>query len=70
MSNITKITLGDILGLMDSNRESEEMVCVVNANGQKEMCGMVCSNLWEPHEKKTVNSIEADCDNLLVWLDD
>ena len=67
---MARITLGEILDLIDANRESEEKVCVVNANGQNEMCGMVCSDLWMPHEKRIVNSIEADADNLLVWLED
>ena len=64
-------TFGEILDLLDVNRESEEIVCIMDKNGKTEMRGMACSDLWKPHEQRIVKSIQADdyCE-LNVWLDD
>ena len=64
------VTLGQLLDLIDNNRESEEMICIMNGCGKVEMRGMVCSRLWDWLEDMTVNSIGAEDGELHVWLDD
>ena len=67
MSN--KVTLGQLLDLIDNNRESEELVAIMDNNGQIQCRAMVCSVIWTGIENRTVNSIQADGELLKVWLD-
>lgn len=64
------ITLGQILDLLDNNRESEEMVEIMDCNGQAQCRAMVCSVVWQGIEDKTVNSMQADGNSLQIWLND
>ena len=64
------ITLGELLDLIDNNRESEEIVNIMDGcNGQVEIKGMVKSKLWNSLESIHVNSIQASGDELNVWLE-
>lgn len=64
------ITLGQILNLLDINRESEEMVEIMDHNGQVQCRAMVCSVVWQGIEYKTINSMMASGDCLRIWLND
>lgn len=68
--NTKGIEFGQLLDLIDCDRESEEIIKIMNSNGKPEMTGMVCGPLWEKIESRTVNSIQADQSDLLVWLND
>lgn len=65
-----KVTLRQILDLIDNSRESEEIVALMDCNGNIQCKAMVCSMIWQGIEDKTVNSIESDGSVLRVWLDD
>lgn len=67
---MSDITLGQLLDLIDNNRESEEMVEIMNHNGEVQCRAMVCSVIWDGIEDRTVNSIQADGNCLQVWLND
>ena len=67
---MSKITIGQLLDLIDSNRESEEIVYIMDNNGKVQCKAMVCSEIWDGIEDRTVNSIQAEDDVLKVWLDD
>lgn len=64
------ITLGQILDLIDNNRESEEMVEIMDHNGEVQCQAMVCSIIWQGIEDKTVNSMQASGNCLQIWLND
>ena len=64
------ITLGQILDLIDNNRESEENVEIMDHNGEVQCRAMVCSVVWQGIEDKTVNSMQAGGNCLQIWLDD
>lgn len=66
----SKITLGQILDLIDNNRESEEMVEIMDHNGNVQCSAMVCSVIWKGIEDKTVNSMMAAGNCLQIWLND
>ena len=64
------ITLGQILDLIDNTRESEEMVEIMDHDGQVQCRAMVCSVVWQGIEYKTVNSMGVSGDCLRIWLND
>lgn len=64
------ITLGQILDLLDNNRESEETVEIMDCNGYVQCRAMVCSVVWKGIEDKTVNSMQAYGNCLQIWLND
>ena len=64
------VTVGQILDLIDNNRESEEMVHILNGNGDVEVSAMVCSMIWSDIEDRSVNSMRAQGDCIEIWLDD
>ena len=64
------ITLGQILDLIDNNRESEEMVEIMDHNGEVQCQAMVCSIIWQGIEEKTINSMQAAGNCLQIWLND
>lgn len=67
---MTKVTVGQLLDLIDSERESEEFVYIMGNNGEAECKAMVCSEIWNGIEGRTVNGIQAEGDVLQIWLDD
>ena len=67
---MTKVTVGQLLDLMDKNRESEEVVNIMDHNGNVQCEAMVCSEIWDGLEDRTVNSIQVEGDALVIWLDD
>ena len=67
---MAKVTVGQLLDLIDNNRESEEIVHIMNDNGGVQCKAMVCSEIWDGLEDRTVNSIQAEGDVLKIWLDD
>ena len=65
------ITFGELLDLVDADRESTEKVALVNNNGEMSMVGMTNSPYWSALEDRKVNNIGASSDGiLLVWLED
>lgn len=66
---MSKITIGELLDLIDNNRESEEFVHIMDNNGNVQCRAMVCSEIWDGIEDRTVNSIQAEDDVLKIWLD-
>jgi len=67
---MTKVTVGQLLDLIDNSRESEELVNVMDHNGKIQCTAMVCSEIWDELEDRTVNSIEVQGRALGIWLDD
>jgi hypothetical protein len=67
---MTKVTVGQLLDLIDNNRESEEVVNIMDHNGNVQCKAMVCSEIWDGLEGRTVNSIQVEGDALVIWLDD
>lgn len=63
-----KITLGDLIDLIDKDRESEEEVAIMDFDGEV-MRAKVRWNGWKGIEDREVNSIEASRNTLLVWLE-
>lgn len=62
------VTLGQFLDLIDSNRESEEHVNIMNGNGQVLVRGMVCYDALE--EDRLINSIGINKNyEYEVWLE-
>lgn len=65
------ITFGDVLDLIDSNRESDEEVILHHGSDETALHGPMCSMLWEPLEARAVNSIGISDDPCFeVWLED
>lgn len=67
---MTKVTVGQLLDLMDNSRESEEVINIMDHNGNVQCKAMVCSEIWDGLEDRTVNSIQVEGDALVIWLDD
>ena len=70
MKSFSKVTLGQILDLIDASRESEENIQLMDHNGEVEATAMVKSTIWEALENRTINSMQAMGDTLQIWLDD
>lgn len=66
---MTKVTVGQLLDLLDNSRESEEFVHIM-CDGKAQCKAMVCSEIWDGLEDRTVNCIQAEDDVLKIWLDD
>ena len=64
-----KVTLGQILDLIDDTRESDEIVALMQ-DGEIEAKAIVRSEIWKALEKRTVNSIQAEDNILKVWLNE
>lgn len=64
-----KITLGQLLDLIDIDRETEEFVEILDHDGKPKMRAMVCSTIWNSIEDRLVNSIQADEFVIQVWLE-
>ena len=60
-------TLGELLNLIDMDRDSDEIVEIMDGP-KATMRGLTRSALWEPHEERIVNNIRARDDVLRVWL--
>lgn len=67
---MTKVTVGQLLDLIDSERESGEFVHIMGDNGEIECKAMVGSKIWDALEDRTVNSIQVYGNALQIWLDD
>ena len=67
---MTKVTVGQLLDLIDSSRESGEFVHIMGDNGEVECKAMVGSVIWDALEDRTVNSIKVYGNALQIWLDD
>ena len=64
------VTVGDILNLIDNNRDSEEYVGIMNNNGVIECRAMICSDIWDSIENRLVNSMGAENSEIVIWLED
>lgn len=67
---MTKVTVGQLLDLMGDRQENDEIICVMGNNGKVQCKAMVCSEIWNGLEDRTVKSIEAEGDALKIWLGD
>lgn len=67
---MTKVTVGQLLDLIDNERESEELVYIMDCDGKVQCKAMVCSEIWDGIEGGTVNGIQAEGDAIQIWLDD
>jgi len=65
---MNKVTLGQILDLIDESRDSEEYVEIME-DGKVAIRAMVCSWIWLEIEGREVNSIAARDDVIQIWLD-
>lgn len=66
-----KITLGDILQLMDPERELDDRLAIMDENGGISIAGLTKSPYWDSMTDYVVTSIAAtgDCDpTMKVWL--
>ena len=62
------VTLGQFLDLIDSNRESERYVNIIDENGNVLVRGMVCYDAWE--EDRLINFIGINKNyEYEVWLE-
>lgn len=65
------ITLGQIIDLLDKNRENEDIVEIMDLDRNCVQCrAMTCSAVWKGIEDKTVNSMQAEGNCLQIWLND
>lgn len=63
------ITFGELLDLHDPHRDSNELIHVMNENGESVMSDPVRSSYWEPFENWQVTAIEAAASrHMNVWL--
>lgn len=62
--------LSELLDALDSTRESEERIAIMNHNGDQEAIAMICSTIWAGIEDRTVNSIQVRKSIIEIWLDD
>lgn len=62
------ITVGQILDLIDCNRESEDFVDIMNGNSVTEVHAMVCSDIWKSVENRVVDCIGAEKGTIVIWL--
>lgn len=63
------ITFGELLDLHDPHRDSNELIHVMDENGEPVMSGPVRSPYWEPFENWQVTAIEAAAPrHMNVWL--
>lgn len=69
MEDKRAITFGDILDLLDINRDDETTVTVRLGTGDY-LTGLACATLWEPHEDRVVENIAVQSNALVVWLVD
>lgn len=51
-------TLGELLNLVDPDRDSDEIVEIMDGS-KAAMRGLTRSALWEPHEERIVSYIRA-----------
>ena len=64
-----KTTFGQILDLMDKDRESEEEVRLMNGT-EVSLCGPMNSPFWKPFEDRTVNNLAIEDGALEVWFEE
>ena len=61
--------LKDLLDAIDVNRESEEIVNLMD-DSNIDVRARVCSFIWDSIEEREVNSIQARDNEFNVWLND
>lgn len=63
------ITFGELLDLHDPHRDSNEIIHLMDKDGEPAMSGPVSSPYWAPFEDWQVASIEAAAPRRMnVWL--
>lgn len=62
------ITVGQLLDLIDCNRESEDFVDIMNDDSKVEVHAMVCSDIWKSIENRQVDCIGAEKGVIVIWL--
>lgn len=69
MEDKRAITFGDILDLLDINRDDETTVAV-RLGDWDYLTGPACATLWAPYEDRGVENIAVQSNALVVWLVD
>ncbi len=69
MEDKRAITFGDILDLLDINRDDETTVAVRLGYWDR-LTGPACAKLWAPYEDRGVKNIALQSNALVVWLVD
>lgn len=66
-----KVTLGQLLDILDKNRSDEECTIKIMKEGACMCRGITCWEGWKFLEDRIVESIMAeDTDCIVVWLED
>lgn len=68
---VDKVTFGQLLDLIDKNRDDEECTIKLMKEGAPICSGITCWEGWSFLENRIVESIMAeDTDCFLIWLEE
>ena len=63
------MTVGMLLDAIDRNRERDEVVRIIDENGEVEMEAKTRSSVWDSLEEREIDSMEgADVHVIDIWL--
>lgn len=65
-----KITFGELLDLIDSEREGDDEIELMGHNGEVDIAGRVSSAYFVAFEDRVVNGFGAHNNAVRVWLED
>ena len=65
-----RITFGELLDLIDSEREGDDAIELMGHNGEVDMAGRVSSAYFVAFEDHVVNGFGAHNNAVQVWLED
>lgn len=63
------LTVGMLLNAIDRNRDRDEVVRIIDENGEVEMEAKTRSSVWDSLEEREIDSMEgADVYVIDIWL--
>lgn len=65
-----RITFGELLDLIDSEREGDDAIELMGHNGEVDIAGRVSSAYFVAFEDRIVNGFGAHNNAVQVWLED
>ena len=65
-----RITFGELLDLIDSEREGDDAIELMGHNGDVDIAGRISSAYFVAFEDRVVNSFGAHNNAVQVWLED
>ena len=65
-----RITFGELLDLIDSEREGDDAIELMGHNGEVDIAGRISSAYFVAFEDRVVNSFGAHNNAVQVWLED